>query len=69
MVKILYAVRIGDEDWQEEIITVKEERIPAASEWALANGYDRLRVAEIGNERPDFTKVLNTGKSSKRGKR
>ncbi len=69
MAKILFAVRIGDEDWQEQLVTEYEDQIPAASEWALANGFDRLRVAEIPDGPPDFTKVLNTGKSSKRGKR
>lgn len=45
--KILWAVRIENEDWQAELITEVEDRIPAASEWARANGFNRLRVATI----------------------
>lgn len=53
--KILYGVRIGDEDWQESIITEVEARIPAATAWAKANGFDRLRVADIvEGAAPDF---------------
>ena len=58
-VKTLWAVKKGDADWQEELITEVAERIPAAKEWAKANGFDRLRVAEIDlTTPPDFTKVL-----------
>lgn len=58
--KILFAVKIGNEDWQEELITEDESRIEAASKWAVDNGFDRLRVAEIDlNEKPDFTKTIN----------
>ena len=29
-------------------------------EWAKANGYDRLRIAEIDlMQKPDFTKTIN----------
>lgn len=57
--KILFATKIGNEDWQEEIITEAEEQIPAASKWATENGFDRLRIADIDDGPPDFTKVLN----------
>jgi hypothetical protein len=58
--KILFAVKIGNEDWQEELITEDELFIEEASKWALKNGFNRLRVAEIYlNERPDFTKTIN----------
>ena len=56
--KILFAVKIGDEDWQEQLITDAEDRIPAASEWARANGFDRLRVADIDDTPPDFIKAM-----------
>ena len=57
--KILFAVRKGAEDWQEELITEVEERIPSASKWAKANGFDRLRVAEIDeNAKPDFAATV-----------
>ena len=53
--KVLFAVKIGDADWQEQLITEQSEHIKAASDWALANGFDRLRVAEIDlNSAPQF---------------
>ena len=59
--KILFAVKIGDEDWQEQLITEQEEHIEAASQWAKENGFDRLRVAEIDlSTPPDFSSTLNT---------
>jgi hypothetical protein len=58
--KVLWATRIGNEDWQEEIITTDETKIPDAKKWAMANGFDRFRVQVIDqDEVPDFTKVLN----------
>ncbi len=58
--KILFAVKIGNEDWQEQLITEQEHLIEGASKWAIANGFDRLRVAEINlYEKPDFTKTIN----------
>lgn len=58
--KILFAVKIGDEDWQEQLITEDESKIEAASQWAGRNGFDRLRVAEIDmSSKPDFTKTIN----------
>lgn len=41
----LYAVKKGDPDWAEVIITEVEQRIPDAMEWARQNGFDRFRVA------------------------
>lgn len=59
MARILWAVRIGNEDWEEELITEVESRIPAASEWAKANGFDRLRIADVDlSVKPDFRNVL-----------
>ncbi len=52
--RILFAVRKGNEDWQEELITEVPERIPQASEWAKANGFDRLRIATIDDKAPKF---------------
>ena len=57
---VLYAVKKGAPDWQEEIITTKRERIPEAKKWASENGFDRFRVAEFGNEKPDFIGTLHT---------
>lgn len=59
--KVLYATKIGDEDWQEQIITTDEKRIPAARVWAQANGFDRFRVAVFSDEpeMPDFAATAN----------
>ena len=57
-VKVLFAVRCGAEDWQEELITEVEERIPAATLWAEANGFNRLRVATLEDGPPDFAATV-----------
>jgi hypothetical protein len=57
--KVLFAVPIFAEDWMEELITDVEDRIPLAAEWARANGFDRLRVADIDDSLPDFAGTLN----------
>jgi hypothetical protein len=56
--RILFAVRKENEDWQEELITEDEAKIDAASVWARENGFDRLRVAEIEDGKPDFGKTV-----------
>jgi hypothetical protein len=56
--KILFAVRKGNEDWREELITEDESKIDAASVWARENGFDRLRVAEIEDGMADFGKTV-----------
>jgi len=59
-VKILWATKIGNPDWQEELITEFEVKIPFAKIWAKNNGYDRLRVSEIDlRDKPDFGKTIN----------
>ena len=56
---VLYGIRQGAEDWQEEIITTCRERETAARKWAEANGFDRFRVANYDDSPPDFTNVLS----------
>jgi hypothetical protein len=57
--RILWATKIGAPDWQEQLITENPDKIDAASEWALANGFDRLRVAEIDlSQAPDFAGAI-----------
>lgn len=57
---ILYAVKQGEPDWCEQIITNRPEDFDRAKAWAHANGFDRFRVAEINLDlEPDFTKTLN----------
>lgn len=48
----LYAVRKGDPDWAEVLITEVEERIPDARKWAESNGYDRFRIATFEQGEP-----------------
>jgi hypothetical protein len=59
---VLWGVKVGDPDWKEVLITNNPDRIDAARQWALANGYDRLRVASIDmSTRPEFTKTFKDG--------
>lgn len=58
---ILYGTRVGAADWQEEIIyggpagKATDESIERATDWATANGFDRLRVYQFdGVSMPDF---------------
>lgn len=56
---ILWGVRVGQPDWQEEIITNQASRVDKAREWALKNGFDRLRVATIDTDTPpDFASCV-----------
>lgn len=58
--KVLFAVKIGEPDYMEEVITENELQIEQAKKWAEENGYDRFRIANINMENPpDFTKALN----------
>lgn len=54
MTKVLFAVKIGEPDWAEQLVTEVEDHIHLAAEWAVANGFDRLRVAVIDDGMPDF---------------
>jgi len=57
--KALFAVKVGQPDYMEELITDKAEMIERAKEWALKNGFDRLRIAVIDLDTPpDFTKTI-----------
>ena len=54
---VLWATRIGEPDGDEHVITstADPERIKAASAWALANGFDRLRTSTLDlSVPPDF---------------
>jgi pyrroloquinoline quinone (PQQ) biosynthesis protein C len=57
--KVLWATRIGEPSWKEQIITERAEHIEAASKWALANGFDRLRVSVHDNSKPDFIGAIS----------
>ena len=63
---LLYGCKIGEPNYMEEILyqckgyTNKEKLMVKGKEWAKANGYDRLRIAEINlMDKPDFTKTIN----------
>lgn len=56
--KVLWAVKKGEPDWKEEIITNKEENIEAAKNWAKSNGFDRFRESIVTDEAPEFNKSL-----------
>jgi hypothetical protein len=60
--KILWAVKIGDPDYLEQVITEDEKKIDAAKQWATNNGFDRFRIAEIDSEKPDFVGTIDTKK-------
>lgn len=62
---LLYACKIGQPDYMEEILYeckgyVNQDEIMAkGKEWAAANGYDRLRISVIDlSIAPDFTKAI-----------
>ncbi len=58
--QMLWAVKVGDEDWQEQIITTEASRIEAAKEWATKNGFNRFRVSDYSDgEKPNFAKTVN----------
>jgi hypothetical protein len=44
---VVFAVKIGNEDWAEELVAEDPADIEAAIATAKANGYDRIRVAHI----------------------
>ena len=62
--KILWAVKIGDPDYDEQVITEREDQIAAATEWARAQGFDRFRVMDASDEpeQPDFVTTITLSK-------
>lgn len=57
---ILWAVKIGDPDWAEQVITQRSYKIEEAKQWATENGFDRFRVSTLDmTEKPDFSSTLN----------
>ncbi len=57
--RCLWATRKGQPDYMEELITEQADKIPAASTWAKANGFDRLRVSTFdGVSLPNFTRTI-----------
>lgn len=61
MTYILWAVKVDDEDWQEEIIAEADSLngLANARAWAKLNGFDRLRVSTWNpGDVPDFTSTV-----------
>jgi hypothetical protein len=58
---ILWAVKIGQAQYMEEMITSNTDLavIEKARTWAEQNGFDRLRVSGFNWEMPDFTATIN----------
>jgi len=59
--RILWAVKTGDPDYAESVITSTTDpaRIAAARAWAESNGFDRFRESTYSGEAPDFTATIN----------
>ena len=58
--KILWATKIGEPDHHEQLITEQSDKIEPASKWAIDNGFDRLRVADVDlTTVPDFAGTIN----------
>ncbi len=59
--KVLYAVKKGEPDYMEQLITDCEKQIPEAKKWAEQNGFDRFRIATYSDnpEPPDFAGTVN----------
>lgn len=59
-VKVMYATKIGEPDYAEQLLTENEAFFPQAREWAQANGFDRFRIAEYDLDTPpDFAAAVN----------
>lgn len=57
---ILWAVKIGEPDYCEQIITTDANKIEAAKVWASLNGFDRFRISVIDlNTQPNFINTIN----------
>lgn len=60
---LLYGVRNGDEDWQEEILLSGQpnrDKFEKVKQLATADGWGRFREATFTpGERPDFSRVLS----------
>lgn len=56
--RILWGVKVGDENWQEQIITTDGAKIEQAKAWGIANGFGRFRISTDNGQAPDFTKTI-----------
>lgn len=57
--EIMFAVKRGEPSYKEQIITENENRFEAARAWCKANGFDRIRIANIDlSTTPDFRETI-----------
>ncbi len=57
--KIMWAVKCGEPDWKECIITELESQFADARLWCKQHDYDRIRIAEINiGTPPDFVDTI-----------
>ena len=59
--KVAFARKVGEPEYNEVLLTEAEDRIPAATKWAEENGYT-VRIAEIDmNTPPKFGRNVLQG--------
>jgi len=58
--RVLWATRVGAASWEEALITSTPDdaKFEAARQWAVNNGFDRLRESAFCGERPDFAAAV-----------
>jgi len=62
MTYVLWATKVGLPDWEESMVASRpsREELAAASAWAVANGFDRLRLAAYReDDAPNFAAAVN----------
>lgn len=67
---ILWGVKVGDEDWAEQLITATSNKahLNKAKEWALKNGFNRLRVGKFTDgEMPNFIGTISGSQPPQKG--
>lgn len=58
--KVLFAVKVGEPDYMEQLITEDESLFSPAKDWCTKNGFDRLREANIDLKTPiNFEDTIN----------
>ena len=60
---VLWGVRSGNEDWQEEILSTNPARFEAIKSIAAKDGFGRFRVAIVDlSQPPNFRNTTTTPK-------
>jgi len=58
--QVMWAVKIGDPDYMEQIISTNPAVFKDAKKWAIEHGFDRFRTATIDlSKKPDFVGTLS----------